>query len=171
VTAHSTDRTWTIEPRPWDDSDGAALRARQRAELDARYGSDDHEPGAPPSAENIDLFLVALDRQGRAVACGALRRLDDVSAEIKRMYVVPELRGSGVATAVLHELEAAAMRRGWMTLRLETGTEQPDAQRFYRRAGYHEIPLFGHYVGSTLSVCFERMLERRHARSRKNGLR
>lgn len=43
-------------------------------------------------------------------------------------------------------------------MRLETGTEQPDAQRFYRREGYREIPLFGAYVGSTLSVCFEREL-------------
>ena len=158
MTTHSTDRTWTIEPRPWDDPDGAALRAGQRAELDARYGSDDHEPGTAPSADDIDLFLVALDDTGRAIACGALRRLDASSAEIKRMFVVPESRGSGVATAVLRALEAAAAQRGWTTLRLETGTEQPDAQRFYSREGYHEIPLFGHYVGSTLSVCFERVL-------------
>jgi len=158
VTTHSPDRTWTIQPRPWDDPDGAALRAAQRIELDDRYGSDDHEPGAAPSADDIDLFLVAIDGAARAVACGALRRLDDTSAEIKRMYVLPEMRGSGVATAVLRELESAAARRGWTTLRLETGTEQPDAQRFYSREGYHEIPLFGHYVGSTLSVCFERVL-------------
>jgi GNAT superfamily N-acetyltransferase len=75
------------------------------------------------------------------------------------MYVVPDRRGSGIATTVLRALESAAAERGWRTLRLETGTEQPDAQRFYRREGYHEIPLFGSYVGSTLSVCFERVLE------------
>jgi GNAT superfamily N-acetyltransferase len=150
---------WTVRARPWEDPDGAELRARQRAELDARYGSTDHEPGAAPSAADIDLFLVAHDAAGRAVACGALRRLDEHSAEVKRMYAVPELRGSGVATAVLDALEAAARERGWTTLRLETGTAQPDAQRFYRRAGYREIPLFGSYVGSTLSVCFERRLD------------
>jgi putative acetyltransferase len=158
VSTRSSDRTWAIQPRPWDDPDGVALRAAQRAELDARYGSDDHEPGTAPSAADIDLFLVAVDGAGRAVACGGLRRLDQASAEIKRMYVVPDQRGNGVATAVLRGLEAAAAQRGWTTLRLETGTEQPDAQRFYRREGYHEIPLFGHYVGSTLSVCFERVL-------------
>ncbi|MDQ3788649.1 MAG: GNAT family N-acetyltransferase, partial [Actinomycetota bacterium] len=38
---------WIIETRPWDDPAGAELRRRQRAELDARYGSDDHEPGPP----------------------------------------------------------------------------------------------------------------------------
>jgi hypothetical protein len=39
---------------------------------------------------------------------------------------------------------------------LETGTEQPDARRFYEREGYHRIPLFGAYEGSELSVCYER---------------
>lgn len=172
---------WTVEARPWDDPAGSELRARQRAELDARYGSTDHEPGPAPSAADIDLFLVARDVEGRAVACGALRRLDCAapdhvpvpgtgralpvargaggSAEIKRMFVVPDRRGSGVATAVLDALESAARERGWTTLRLETGTAQPDAQRFYRRAGYREIPLFGSYVGSALSVCFERRLD------------
>ncbi|MFL6121547.1 GNAT family N-acetyltransferase [Actinophytocola sp.] len=150
---------WTIEQRPWDDPTGAALRRQQREELDARYGTNDHEPGPPPSATDTDLFLVAVDpTTGEAIACGALRRLDPTSAEIKRMYVVPEKRGTGVATDILRALETAATKRGWHTLRLETGTEQPDAQRFYRREGYREIPLFGNYVGSTLSVCFERQL-------------
>lgn len=149
---------WTIEARPWDDAAGAELRRRQRAELDARYGCDDHEPGPPPSAADVDVFLVAVDREGDAVACGALRELDATAAEIKRMYVVPGMRGTGVATGVLRALESAAAERGWRTLRLETGTEQPDAQRFYRREGYREIPLFGSYAGSTLSVCFEREL-------------
>jgi putative acetyltransferase len=150
---------WVIEVRPWADPAGVALREAQRAELDARYGSDDHEPGAAPSASDIDLFLVAVGTaDGQAVACGALRRLDGSTAEIKRMYVVPAARGSGVATRVLRALEAAATERGWSTLRLETGTEQPDAQRFYEREGYHQIPLFGCYVGSTLSVCYERVL-------------
>jgi GNAT superfamily N-acetyltransferase len=147
-----------IEERPWDDPAGAALRKAQRAELDERYGSDDHEPGAAPTATDIDLFLVASAPDGSPLACGALRRLDETSAEIKRMYVVPTSRGSGVATAVLRALEAAAVTHGWTTLRLETGTEQPEAIRFYEREGYTEIPLFGPYVGSTLSVCYERTL-------------
>ncbi len=150
---------WTIEARPWDDPAGAELRRRQRVELDSRYEVADHEPGPPPSAADIDVFLVAVDRDtAEAIGCGALRRLDSASAEIKRMYVEPRRRGSGVATGLLRALESAATERGWRTLRLETGTAQPEAQRFYRREGYREIPLFGNYVGSTLSVCFEREL-------------
>jgi putative acetyltransferase len=153
-------RPWTIEPRPWDDADGAALRAAQRAELDARYGCDDHEPGTPPSAADIDLFLIAADpATGQAVGCGALRRLDPATAEIKRMYVTPASRGSGVSTAILRALEAAAADRGWTTIRLETGHGQPDAMRFYEREGYRRIPPFGAYIGSGISVCYERVLD------------
>lgn len=148
----------TIEERPWNDAGGTALRAAQRTELDERYGSDDHEPGSTPSAADVDLFLVAADPSGRAVGCGALRRLYDSSAEIKRMYVTPESRGTGVATEVLRALEKAAADRGWTTLRLETGTAQPDAVRFYEREGYRQIPLYGPYIGSSLSVCYERTL-------------
>ncbi|ONI77212.1 GNAT family N-acetyltransferase [Actinosynnema sp. ALI-1.44] len=150
---------WTIEARPWDDPAGEDLRLRQRAELDARYGTDDHEPGPLPTAADVDVFLVALDANtGQAIACGALRRLDATSAEIKRMYVAPHMRGTGVATGMLRALEAAAVERQWHTVRLETGTEQPDAIRFYRREGYREIPLYGNYIGSPISLCFERDL-------------
>ncbi len=69
----------------WDDPDGAALRARQRAELDARYGRDDHEPGTPPSGSDVDVFLLARDETGTALGCGALRALDDRTGEIKRL--------------------------------------------------------------------------------------
>ena len=149
--------TWIIEELPWTVPAGLSLRAAQRAELDQRYGCDDHEPGTPPSADDIDVFLIAADDSG-PIGCGALRRLDETSAEVKRMYVVPDRRGSGVAVALLRALEDAARTRGWATLRLETGPAQPDAIRFYEREGYRQIPLFGAYAGSDLSVCYERAL-------------
>ena len=104
--------SFTVTREPWDDEDGTLLRAMQRAELDARYGSDDHEPGSAPTSEDITVFLVARDSNGTAVACGALRQLDAASAEIKRMYVLPAHRGSGAATAVLRSLEAEAAGLG-----------------------------------------------------------
>ncbi|BDZ46426.1 hypothetical protein GCM10025866_23350 [Naasia aerilata] len=74
------------------------------------------------------------------------------------MYVVPGRRGSGVSVAVLRALEEAARDRGWTDLVLETGTEQPDAIRFYEREGYTRIPNFGSYVDSPISVCYARSL-------------
>ncbi|MER5453774.1 GNAT family N-acetyltransferase [Micromonospora sp. NPDC002389] len=148
----------SIDHEPWDSTDATRLRAAQRAELDARYGCDDHEPGAPPSAETISVFLVARDATGTAVGCGGLRLLGPGSAEIKRMYVVPPARGTGVAVAILRALEDAARQAGVRTLLLETGTAQPDAQRFYEREGYRPIENFGPYRGAPLSVCYARDL-------------
>ena len=60
--------------------------------------------------------------------------------------------------AVLTALEAHARTLGWTHLRLETGTEQPDAIAFYTRHGYAPIPCFGHYTEEPTSRCFERAL-------------
>src|SRR5947207_2145635 len=49
-------------------------------------------------------FLVAFD-EDEAVGCGAIRRIDDSTAEIKRMYVAPDWRGRGVGRRVLEALE------------------------------------------------------------------
>ena len=57
---------YSVAPEPWDTDDGARLRGMQRAELDARYGSNDHEPGSAPTAEDISLFVVAREVQGTA---------------------------------------------------------------------------------------------------------
>jgi GNAT superfamily N-acetyltransferase len=141
----------------WHDPEAERLRLAQRAELDARYGTDDHEPGPPPTAEDISVFVVARV-DGVAVGCGGLRMLEPGSAEIKRMYVEPFSRGSGVAAAVLRELESLARERSVTRLLLETGPGQPDAIRFYLREGYEQIPNFGPYVGGDLSVCFARDL-------------
>ncbi|SEC15623.1 GNAT family N-acetyltransferase [Microbacterium hydrocarbonoxydans] len=154
----------TIERVPWADPDAEGLRAAQRFELDARYGSDDHEPGVVPSADDVPVFLIARDRDGRALVCGGLRPLAadvlgaDV-AEIKRMYAAPSARGTGAAAALLRALEGEARVLGIRRLVLETGTAQPDAVRFYQREGYVSIPLFGHYVDSELSLCFAKRLD------------
>jgi GNAT superfamily N-acetyltransferase len=149
-----------IEPVPFDHPDAVALRTAQRAELAERYGTPDSEPGPAPTAADTTVFLLARAASGEAVGCGALRALGDGTGEVKRMYVVPARRRSGVAGAVLAALEAEAGRRGWTVLKLETGTEQPDAMAFYERHGYRRIPNFGHYAGSELSVCYERELTR-----------
>jgi putative acetyltransferase len=153
---------WRIEPRAWDDPEGVALRVGQRAELDARFGRDDHEPGPVPSASDMEVFLVAVGEDGAAVACGGLRELEPGTAEVKRMFVRPETRGSGVAPALLAALEATAREHGWHRLRLETGDEarMPDANRFYAREGYLRIPRYGHYVDSDISICYEKRLDR-----------
>jgi GNAT superfamily N-acetyltransferase len=142
----------------WDDPDAVRLRAAQRTELDARYGTDDHEPGAMPSAETMAVFLVARDAGGTAIGCGGLRLLGPGSGEVKRMYVAPAARGTGVAAALLRALEDRARDFGIARLLLETGTGQPDAIRFYQREGYEPMEAYRPYVGEPLSRCFARDL-------------
>jgi ribosomal protein S18 acetylase RimI-like enzyme len=138
---------------------GELIAALSR-ELAARYDFSDDGSGnfnpqdaAVPRSE----FLVGFV-EGRPVACGAFRPLDERAAEIKRMYVVPGQRGRGYSKLVLAELEARAVRMGYAVARLETGTRQPEAIALYERAGYRRIPKYGIYVGNPLSVCFEKDL-------------
>lgn len=147
-----------IEQVGWDNTDAIALRARQRVEIAERYGTPDSEPGVPPSQADIAAFFVAYEDDGSAVGCGGLRALGAGIGEIKRMYVAPASRGSGVATEILLALEEWARDQGWSSLRLETGDAQPDAVRFYTRSGYEPIPAFGAYAESANSHCFERPL-------------
>jgi GNAT superfamily N-acetyltransferase len=141
----------------WNDADGVALRTAQRDELTLRYGDADSEPGVLPSAADMTLFLVA-DDDGVPVGCGGLRAIDGSHGEIKRMYVAPAARGTGVATAILRRLEDEARAFGWERLVLETGERQPDAMRFYEREGFTRIPLYGHYVDSAISRCYGKTL-------------
>jgi putative acetyltransferase len=144
-----------IRKLAWDDPRGDTLRVAQRAELTIRYETPDSEPGPAPTAADIALFLVAFDGD-EAIACGGLRPIDETYGEVKRMYVLPNRRGSGVSTVVLRALEDAALTRGWNRLVLETGDRQPEAIRFYEREGYTRIPNFGHYVDSPISLCYEK---------------
>ncbi|MFF0739492.1 GNAT family N-acetyltransferase [Streptomyces sp. NPDC004111] len=152
-----------IEEVPWDDPDARALRDRQRAEIAARYGTPDSEPGTAPSAADIAVFVVAREDDGTTggtpVGCAGLRDLGDRTGEVKRMYVTPDHRGTGAAPRLLRALEEWAADRGWQRLRLETGLAQPDAVRFYTRSGYRPIPNFGIYEGLATSLCFERALD------------
>ncbi|WP_243855076.1 GNAT family N-acetyltransferase [Diaminobutyricimonas sp. TR449] len=141
----------------YEHADSTMLRAAQKAELAARYGTPDTGPGVAPSGTDMTAFFVAYE-DGMPAGCGGLRQLTDDEAEIKRMYVTPAHRGTGISVAVLEAIEAYSRESGLSKLVLETGTLQPDAMRFYEREGYTRIPNFGAYIGSELSVCYAKSL-------------
>lgn len=123
-------------------------------EMSERYGTAPSPFSAAEAAAPRTVFLVAR-RHGEAVGCGALRRFDDTTAEIKRMYVAPAGRRRGIARTILLALQRHARAFGYRVIRLETGILQPEAQRFYEALGYQRIPAFGPYVGSPHSLCYE----------------
>jgi GNAT superfamily N-acetyltransferase len=137
----------------WDDPAGAALRAAQRVELIALYEGD-AEPGAKPTASDVSVFVIAYNAEGAAVGCGALRELGPSTAEVKRMYVVPDLRGRGISRLILAALEAQAVTNGLTLLKLETGTLQSAAIALYESAGYRPIEPWGAYADSPFSRCY-----------------
>ncbi|GLU48415.1 N-acetyltransferase [Nocardiopsis ansamitocini] len=147
-----------METVSWDDPVGVRLRLEQQAEISERYGADT-EPGPKPSETDVDLFLLARDAETAvAVGCGGMRRLDEETFEARRVYVTPVWRGRQIGEVLLRALEEAAVAKGAVRMRLETGTAQPESQRLYERCGYHRIDRFGYYADSPQSVCFERIL-------------
>ena len=147
-----------IEQVAWEHPASVSLRAAQRAEIAERYGTPDSEPGPAPTGDDITAFFVAFDDSDTPLGCGGLRQLTGSEAEIKRMFVRTESRGSGVSTGILSRLEQYGREAGWQRLLLETGDGQPDAIRFYTREGYERIDNFGSYAGVESSLCFAKSL-------------
>ena len=143
-----------------DSGVGAPLVHAQWSELLARYGVPDADPDdlqadhlAPPHG----VFVVAWF-DGVAVGCGGIRRYDDSTGEIKRMYVAPDLRRRGISRVVLEALEARAVAIGYTRLVLETGTRQPEAIALYESAGYEPIEPYGFYKSAPMSRCYAKSL-------------
>jgi putative acetyltransferase len=102
-------------------------------------------------------FLIARVEQ-LPVGCGAVRRIEPDTAEIKRMYVLPKYRSQGVGLALLDRLEQAARDLQVTRLVLETGVRQPESLGLYAKCGFAQIPLFGEYCNSPLSICMEKRI-------------
>jgi DNA-binding MarR family transcriptional regulator/GNAT superfamily N-acetyltransferase len=103
----------------------------------AQGGAAQDEEMAPPSG-----WFVVARREGRPVGCGGLKRDDETTGEIKRVWTAPAARGLGVARKILRSLEATARAAGLATLRLDTNKALKEAQTMYRREGYEEIARF-----------------------------
>ena len=147
-------------PEPYDSPDVAALVREQDEELRGRYGGGGDigpERNAAMFEPPDGIFLVLRDGD-RAVACGGICRFDATRAELKRLYVTPEVRGRGLGRRVLEELETEALRLGYRGIVLETGELQPESLRLYATAGYEPIPCYGAYAEQATSRCFEKLL-------------
>jgi len=154
-------RTGALRRVRYDHPDVSVLVVRLQDEYVARYDGQDDTPLSvdelcPPEG----VFLVAY-ADGAPVAMGGWRRhvearsghvAGERAVEIKRMYVVPEARGHGLARRLLAELERLAVADGADQVVLETGGAQPEAIALYRSEGYVDIDAFGHYCASDRSV-------------------
>jgi DNA-binding MarR family transcriptional regulator/GNAT superfamily N-acetyltransferase len=116
------------------------------AELDTRFDAG-FDPSRSISADAEELtepagLLLVARLHGEPIGCGALKLQGDVPYYIKRMWVAPEARGSGVGRRLLAELEDHARRRGAEVVYLETNKTLREAASLYRSAGYVEVDPF-----------------------------
>jgi ribosomal protein S18 acetylase RimI-like enzyme len=126
------------------------------ASLDVDLAYQDFEgemavmPGkyAPPAGE----LLLARDASGRAVGCVGLRPLDAPGCcEMKRLYVCPDARGSGLGRGLVDALIEAAERIGYREMRLDTLPSMAEARGLYRNSGFEVIaPYYDTPIAGTL---------------------
>lgn len=104
-------------------------------------------------AEDVAFFIIRLE--GIPAGCGGIKLIGSEYAEIKRMYIRPQFRGTGLARHVLTRLTAHALEKNIDLLRLETGIHQHAAIALYERIGFQRIPPFGEYRQDVVSLCYE----------------
>jgi putative acetyltransferase len=145
-----------------DPQGAAALTLLRAAAEEARalypelQGAAATWPTNPPTPARGIYLIAHVDTL--AVGMGALRPLDELSAEVRRLYVLPSHRRLGVARLILVELEGQALQFGYRVLRLETGDRQQAALRLYEACGFRRIEAYAPHTGDPTSVCSEKSL-------------
>jgi len=105
--------------------------------------------------ENITNVIIAYAER-EPVAAGAFKKFSPETVEIKRMFVMPDFRGRGIAFQILQQLENWAAELGYLNCVLETGKKQPEAIALYKKSGYKVIPNYGQYENVSNSVCMQK---------------
>jgi len=150
-TTGTTGATWTSAPEAFDSPDSALLRRDYYDEVAGRYW------GRPATAEEIDEGLTGDGAEllvpptgefvvgrfgGRPAACAGLLVVDTGVAELTRVFVRPEYRGTGGGALLMAAVEDVARALGVRTLRLDTRSDLVEARGLYAKHGYREVPAF-----------------------------
>ncbi|MCX4535361.1 MULTISPECIES: GNAT family N-acetyltransferase [Streptomyces] len=143
--------TWTVTPERFDSPDASALRRDYYDEVASRYWQ------RPATAEEIDEGLsgdgadlltgptgafVVGRFDGKPASCAGLLVVDADTAELTRVFVRPEFRGTGGGGLLLAAVESAARAFGVRQIRLDTRNDLVEARGLYAKHGYREVPAF-----------------------------
>ncbi len=121
---------------------------------------DDHLFYAQLNKTDSIKHVIVVYQNGEPIGCGAIRHYSEDTVEVKRMYVLENQRGKGIASTILNELENWAKELSYKKCILETGKKQVEAIKLYHKAGYIVIENYGQYKNMESSVCFEKILEK-----------
>ena len=130
-----------VDPR---SPEARSVIDRYFAELDTRFRSG-FDPGPGGAAADADTMrepsgaFVVVHDTGEAVGCGGVIRVDDGTAEIKRMWIRPDHRGRGLGRRLLAHLESVAAGFGHRRVLLDTNESLSEAIAMYGRSGYQPV--------------------------------
>ncbi|MFE5331122.1 GNAT family N-acetyltransferase [Embleya sp. NPDC056575] len=126
-----------LVPRPYTHFDTQRLLHALYAQQVALYGFADHpDTTEPRDLEPPEGLLVVAYAGTEPIGCGGWRTLPSRTAEIKRLYVVPEHRGRGCGRRLLATLEHTAAEAGARRLVVETGARNIRALALFAATGY-----------------------------------
>ena len=112
--------------------------------------------GVDLSFQDFEKELITIDQQYRQpkgglilafkdeqpVGCAGVRKLEDDTAELKRMYVKVECRGYNIGVGLLERSLKLARELGYKKMRLDTLKNMTKAQSLYQSFGFYEIPSY-----------------------------
>ena len=136
-----------------DSRDFKALAERLDAYYFSLVGDIQNRYAETNRPENMTALAVAYE-EGTPIACGAWKRIDGATAELKRLYVLPEYRRRGAASSLIAALEADAAAAGIRRMILETAVDTADSHRLYLSAGYRIMDYYGSPAGAENCLCF-----------------
>jgi GNAT superfamily N-acetyltransferase len=123
-------------------------------EIQARYGFKAPNPIDQSGFAVAGAGFWVARRQDTPVGSIALTPLPPNEAEMDVMYVAPASRGTGVAQQLMQVAEQHAKENGFTLIKLRAGMPQPEALRFYEKAGFKRIPAFGKWLFDETAICF-----------------
>ena len=108
--------------------------------------------------ENVYFVAVFIEDNPNPIACGAVKVMGNYG-EIKRVFVLRDYRGRGIAKTVMQALEEYLVKNEILIAKLETGIYQEEAISLYKSIGYKFVEIFGNYKVDPLSVFLEKILD------------
>ncbi len=148
-----------IETNPKDSPEAKELLEELSMYLMQITGASGQNSFSLEDMEEVrSCFVLAINQDGKAVGCGAIRAISNEIAEVKRVYA--REKGKHIGSDILTYLEGKAKSLGFTALWLETRIINEQAVKFYIKNGYVKRDNYGKYAGNKEAVCFEKLIQK-----------